>query len=62
MNPHCLGDYIIGALVLRWSNRIFFTIILDAAGNIDIYWSGLFLSLPGFGIGVILTVFHSSGT
>ena len=41
-----------------------FSIILDAAGSIDIglYPDVIFLSLPGFGIGVILAVFHSSGT
>ena len=65
MNPHCLGD--IGAFVIRWSNKIFFTcfsITLDAAGSIDIglYPEVIFLSLPGLGIGVILAVFHSCGT
>ena len=65
MNPHCLGDYIIiRALVIRWSNRIFFTIILDAADNIDIglYPDVRFFSFPGFRIGVILAVFRSSGS
>ena len=62
---HCLGD--IEALVIRWSNQIFFTcfsMTLDAAGSIDIglYPDVLFLSLPGFGIGVILAVFHCCST